>query len=123
MMKKWLLLGLLLCYPNTAASYEFDDWTRGQLIMQGLTTFSYVLDWGQTLDIENHSNLYETNALLGDHPSRGEINTYFASLIITHILITHVLPSKYRMAWLTGTFVISVGYVNNNYHLGLTFKY
>ena len=122
-MKKWLLLGLLLCYPYTATAYEFDDWTRGQLIMQGLTTFSYVLDWGQTLDIENHSNLYETNFLLGDHPSRGEINTYFASLILTHILITHVLPSEYRMAWLTGTFMISVGYVNNNYHLGLTFKW
>ncbi len=124
------LCALMLIIGTQATAYAWewkaDPWTKRQMLMQGLTTCSYVIDWGQTLNITDRYDegyFEKSNSLLGENPSRGEVNTYFASLIVTHLLITHVLPSKYREPWLIGTFAISVSMVHNNYSIGLHCKF
>lgn len=53
-----------------------------------LALISLVVDCCQTLDIKNHSNIHESNPLLGPHPSDNIIIVYFfvcmALLVAAH---------------------------------------
>jgi len=101
-----------------------DPWTKNQVLLQGATSTLNVIDWGQTLDIADRPDkYYETNPILGEHPSRAEVNKYFACLMGTQILITHLLPSKYRKYWLSLNIAVSGYYVHNNYRIGLRVNY
>lgn len=109
---------------NCSMAQASDTWTKRQMVLQGMTSFSYIIDWGQTLDIvANPDEYYETNPILGKHPSKNDVHLYFTSLIASHLLITHLLPTKYREPWLSGTLMVSVGYINNNYSLGLRINF
>ena len=38
-----------------------NEWTHTDTALQLSYTALHIADWGQTLDIENHANAYETN--------------------------------------------------------------
>lgn len=78
-----------------------------------------LIDYGQTLDIKNHPGMYETNPLLGRHPSDTRIRNYFIAAGLTHVGVTHLLPRKYREHWQLGTLILQVGAVDNNHRIGL----
>lgn len=116
-------ISLLICLLfSGCASFDLrpDPWTRDQKIMQGTASLLNIIDWGQTLDIvDKPDQYYETNPYLGDHPSRGKVNRYFACSMAAKILTTHLLPSNLRKYWLGSNIMVSGYYVNNNYHIGL----
>ena len=55
-----------------------------------------LVDYGQTRDIRNHPDRYETNRLLGPHPSDVRIRNYFLTAAVVHPVVTHLLPEQYR---------------------------
>lgn len=111
---KWILVCLLLCGCAT------DPWTRNQKIMYGASLGLKAIDYGQTLDIASKPEEYdEINPMIGEHPSRGRVTSYFIGSTIVHTLISHVLPTKYRTTWLLSSIVVSAYLVNHNYSIGL----
>lgn len=99
---------------------------RKQFIDGKLGTFLFldIIDWGQTLNIaDNPDKYYEHNPILGDHPSRGEVNRYFVAGMITTTLIYKLLPEKYADLYIKGMIGMEVYYVGNNYHIGIRCRF
>lgn len=80
----------------------------------------HLADWMQTLTIaKNPDRFYETNKILGEHPSAHEVNQYFLATAIGHALVSHFLPAKPSRIWQGATIVMQVGYVTQNRQLGI----
>ena len=114
-----IILALLLA----GCAYTPDPWTKDHMLLQGVASTLKVADWGQTLDIVDKPEYWESNPILGKYPSRAEVNRYFAYSVGLQLLITHLLPSKYRNYWLCGNIMISGYYVQNNYRIGLRINF
>jgi len=117
---KYLLL-LLLSFNVYGADWSTAD-TKREVTWQVIN----LIDWGQTLDIvrdQEAGNLrYEQNPILGNNPSRGKINTYFALSHVAHYGISR-WSTKYRSHWQYATIVVSGFIVGRNFYIGLSLGY
>ena len=120
-------LSLTVCVTDSSAAkpgwWEKHEWTHTDTALQLSYTALHIADWGQTLDIENHPTAYETNPFLGKNPSRGEINTYFASTLALHWLIARVLPQKWRSQFQLGTIALEFNVVSDNHSAGIRLNF
>lgn len=93
--------------------------------LETLTTVAMVADWGTTLDIENHQDIYESNPIMGKHPTRATVNTYFISKLVLHYYINRWCEPchSYREYWNFVQFSLSADAVLNNYQLGLKINF
>jgi len=96
-----------------------NDWTGTDTAFQVTYSIVHILDWGQTLDIENRPGIIETNPILGEHPSRSDINIYMASTLIGHAVVSYALPQGWRRAWQAAGIGLELAMLGNNYRLGL----
>ena len=87
--RKWLnaLAGLFLCVAGlihmASARAETDAWNTTDKTLLVAVEASYYLDFRQTREIAlNPLRYYETNQLLGRHPSIGRVNNYFLATAI-----------------------------------------
>jgi hypothetical protein len=92
-----------------------------------------VADWGQTRAIANGYTseytdgngikktraYYETNILLGKHPSTGRVDTYFAASIVGHTAVAYLLPQPYRRIWQSLFVIVEAHFVIRNDSIGL----
>jgi len=109
--------------PSVSAAPS--DWTasdtKRQLIASGLLG----ADWAQTRTIaKNPHQYYETNKILGRHPSVGLVNNYFATSMLTNILLANSLPPEYRKLLHYGTIGLEAFEVGRNklrFGIGMTF--
>jgi hypothetical protein len=122
---------LILASPCQA----LDEWDKTEIGMEIVYVGLHIVDWGQTLDIENHPGLHENNPILGKHPSRGKINAMFATGLILQPIIAHYAPDigglaeditgldlgskHWRKAWIGSGIMIEAGCVANNIHVGI----
>jgi len=53
-------------------------------------------DMAQTLDIKNHPGHFETNKILGPHPSDSFVITYFCAIGLGAMVLWTVVPSPWR---------------------------
>jgi len=81
------------------------------------------MDWGTTLDMVDRPEYYETNPILGKHPSKGNVNTYFACSMLLNYLLADFLPSDARTFWLGLNIFVSAIMVENNYSIGLRMNF
>jgi hypothetical protein len=119
-LKKFILILLLL----PSVSYAFDEWTKTNIVLGTTATIVHVLDWGQTLDMVNRSNEFHednfiTKRIIGEHPSRSEVNVFMASTLLLKLGIAHVLPAKWRNYFLGVSIIWQGQTVYNNYRIGL----
>ena len=102
---KYLACGILLFFAlSPALANAGDKWERENYILQATWSVIHVIDWVQTrsgLDDE----LVEGNPIMGTDPSIGTVNTYFATTLVGHALISFYLP------YLD---LISVSFLENN---------
>lgn len=63
---------------------------------------------------------YETNPLLGRHPSDVRIRNYFALSAVTHLAVAKALPSEYRPYWQGAGIIWQLAYVIRNRRIGLS---
>ena len=64
------------------------------------TIILLVIDYRQTLDIKNHSDIEEINLILGKHPTDQRINSYFVIVIISLWIAVSLLPELYYLTLL-----------------------
>jgi len=113
---------IIICLPISAQAA--DKWTKAEIGLQTLSTSLQIIDWGQTLDIADKPDQYsEINPIVGEHPSRGRVNTYFAVSVLSNILIAHLLPSTWRKVWLGSRIAVSGYLINKSYGIGLRINF
>lgn len=121
-----------------------DEWTGTDKAMLGAAVGLLVIDWGQTRDLVNGEECTrwvdqigpngglgsrretyqcrvkkESNPLLGDYPSRQEVDRYFALALLGTVGLAYVLPAAYRKYFLGGVIVIETVVVLRNHRIGL----
>lgn len=133
---KWIIAVFVLLPATSHAK----DWTTADTLWQATYTALHVADWGQTLSVakscrngsmsvNNYTHtweecsLMETNPILGEHPSRGEINTYFATTLVLHTAVAYYLPPTYRRVWQSVWVGIESGVVARNARMGVSLSF
>lgn len=107
---------LLVC----SIAAHADDWTKTDTGLEVAWLTLHALDWGQTRYIARNPDLfYERNPILGDHPSVGRVNTYFALTAIAHYGVSQWLSPSNRRIWQTVSIGFAAGTVNANYNIGV----
>lgn len=112
----------MLLFLMTSTAVASDNWSHLDVAREAAYQIVTVIDWGQTLDISNR-NFVELNPILGRHPSRARVNTYFPIGMMLHALTSHVLPSEYRKWWQTVSLSIESSVVVSNFNVGIRFGY
>lgn len=113
------ILPLLLC----AGLAQAGDWTDKDTVTQAVVLSTFALDYMQTKDIKNHSDLRETNVFLGNHPSDARVRNYFVAASILHTAIAYKLPPEWRRTFQYTTIALQVVTVIKNKRLGLNFEF
>lgn len=111
-----LLCVLFLLFP---AASPASDWTKADTAREATYLALHVADWGQTRDIANNPGYWETNPILGEHPSIRRVDTYFVFTGILHVGVAYLLPSRWREAFQLTTTGIEAAFVYSNNSIGL----
>lgn len=88
-----------------------------------LSTLFLCVDWGQTKDIANYRDVYETNPILGKNPSQSKVNWYFASVISVNAAVGYALPEKYRKYFWGSVAITEASVALHNKSIGLTIRF
>jgi hypothetical protein len=130
-------IGILLFAGASVA--RADDWSTADTVRQGVLTGLLVADWAQTRWLVKYegtpghcsavnlnlpdpcvSRSYsEVNGLLGEHPSTGKVNAYFAAAIVGHAAISYMLPRGWREGWQYVWIGVEANTVHHNRSLGI----
>jgi len=134
------ILGLFLFVEDAAAAEWWDNTSKAEVAAETLI----VVDWLQTRDIVRHQSdcsgssgvalvdlakqcganeYYETNPIIGKHPSMARVNTYFIGVIVGHWLLDQSLSAEHRKWLENGTIMLELGVVGHNQHIGLRVKF
>ncbi len=119
-MKKLLLFTTLLALCSGAHA---SDWTTADTNRQAVVLTTFAADYAQTRDIKNHDWAYETNPLLGKHPSDNRIRNYFVGSAIIHTAVMYHLPPEWRKKAQYATIALQVAVIIRNKRMGLHFQF
>lgn len=111
---------LSLPMPNDSFSAEFfspmsDEDILGQVIFTTLLGVDYI----QTVEFTQNTNMKETNQILGENPSIEKLNAYNVFWVIFHSWVTYALPAEYRRDWQIVSIIIEYNSVKKNYNNGI----
>ncbi|OGW34737.1 MAG: hypothetical protein A2010_12050 [Nitrospirae bacterium GWD2_57_9] len=98
---------LYLTFPTVIGAAEARTdrkaWTTQDTIVEAVFVSLVYVDWKQTIEFTQHPDKYpdcfETNPLLGPHPSRTRVNTVVAGSVLAHAFIAQELSQPYRAWW------------------------
>lgn len=99
-----------------------DTWTREDSYREAVYLTITAVDWNQTLQINSNGG-YETNPILGSHPSDAKINTLIPAAMLAHYYIATLLPTEYRKAWQYSFIIIEASAVSNNLTTGIKVRF
>ena len=123
---KYIASTLCILFLLCGNAYAFDKWTPQQKQLEIANQVLMAMDWSQTRYIsDNPTRFKEVGCfgLIGEHPNRYQVDTYFAAYALSHLVITHVLPSKYRNKWQVGTLCMSASVIVGNNNIGIKFVF
>jgi len=84
----------------------------------------HAVDYSQTrYAMDRPDEFKELNPLLGEHPSKGRINTFAVVGGLFHILGTHYSKKEYRSIWQNITIGMKILTVGNNFYVGAKVKF
>lgn len=93
-------------------------------ILLAMMNLSIHFDHVQTLYIADHpAAYYETNPIIGRHPSRGRVNRWFIASHVVNTGIVLALPKKWGWGYAVAVTVFETGYVMRNKAIGLQVKF
>ena len=79
-------------------------------------------DWMQTRQIAKDPAYYEYNPILGNHPSMGKVNRYFAAIEAGTVALNLTLPKEYAHGLNLASIGFETAVVGHNLHIGLRIK-
>lgn len=114
------LIMLGLCSQSVV---QADTWSRDDSTREAMYLTLHVIDWGQTRDIVQRDDIFETNPILGADPTTSDVNRYFILTGLLHVGVSYALPSKYRKYWQNITIGVQAAVVGHNAQLGLNVEF
>lgn len=118
-----IAVSLLLIFSCIDVSHA-DEWTTEDTYREVTYLALHMADWSQSLDIaDNPGKWHEHNPVLGSHPSRGKVNTWFAVTGLLHPVVSYVIPRPYREIWQYITIGVEIGCVGSNFNAGIGFGF
>lgn len=116
---KWIFALLM----GVCVAAHAGDWTDSERNMFVLNETLLVTDWLQTRNIVKRPDIfYESNPILGRHPSMGAVNTFFAAQLVGSYYLADYL-GKDRMLWLQINTVVRGANMIRNNSIGLTMRF
>lgn len=93
-MKKLLPAAIFLALATPA---QASDWRDEDTVREAVYLGLHAIDWAQTRTIAAHPEKYhEMNPVVGEHPSAGNVNRYFAATTLLHLGVAYALPPGWR---------------------------
>ena len=117
---RYLLILLLVSGCST--------WRKEDTVRESVALAFIAVDYGQTKTIaRNPQQYHETNPILGEHPSVGQVNAYYIATAVLHPTLAALLPTDHcigpicdwRAAFQWVTIAVEAGYVAHNYSIGI----
>lgn len=97
-----------------------DEWTDDDTRREAVYIALHIMDWAQTRTIARNPDRWnEVNPILGEHPSVGRVDAYFAVMALSHMAVSDVLPTEYRDTWQYLSIGFEAGFVGHNLSLGI----
>jgi hypothetical protein len=126
-MKKVILVLMMIAIVSPGFAYQVDPWTTQDTVLQLTFTISFIIDVWQTytfLYSEKYQkqNYYETNLILGENPSKVKLFTYNSVCVLSHTIISFLLPQPFRMIWQCIWIAVEIYAIRNNYEIGVRIK-
>ena len=121
-MKKLLLFLYLTMVPANAvelSKYYKEPLTDIDKTNVVLFNVLQGIDMLQTLEIANNDKYYETNPILGKHPSEFQVVTYFIARGFAHYELLKMIPEKYRNLYHTYNIVYNYDTIRDNHNIGI----
>ena len=118
---KTILLSLLLTVLTTSPAAAWQEWTSTDRQLFVASSIAITADWATTRGAARGNwpnNTYETNHVMGRHPSVNTVDTYFAVMLISNYLIADYLPKEHRGMYLTIRTVVHGASAQRNTELG-----
>ena len=84
---------------------------------------AHVIDWAQTRQIIREPGMWERNPILGPHPSRARVNTYFALAPLAGYLVLDAMPSQHRTTALRFITTLEIATVAHNHYIGVRVRF
>jgi hypothetical protein len=84
---------------------------------------------GVTIDIhctgnpQKYPGIYETNPLLGRHPSARRVNSIMAASITAHTAIAILSPAPFRTIWQSFWIAAEIKCIHTNYQMGISIRF
>lgn len=101
-----------------------DEWGTTDKALATAAVVLTVADWAQTRTIaQSPDRYYETNPILGQHPTVGSVNAYFAGALIGGAVLAYTLPATPRRWFLGGAAALELAVVGRNAHLGIRMSF
>lgn len=132
-MKRFILLLMLTLYVAVANASEIDSykykWSDLDTARQSMFTALVVADMKQTLNIRKINSgptplVYETNPILGKHPTDTKVVLYFTGVALAHYYISKNLEAGWkREAWQYGWIVVESAVVLRNKKIQIQYKF
>jgi hypothetical protein len=130
-----VVAALLLCAGAAHAERPPPTWYETSLLVAAEA--SLAADMLQTLDIKRHSDvswnyygtlltrpgLWETNPILGQHPSDAKVAVYFAGAALATGAAWYALPSRWRMLVPLGVLALQIPQLVRNGNCGLSIRF
>jgi len=112
---KYILIFLIIILLFTACASP-RPWTKPEKVAAGYFILGHSADALSTEKMLDNPNNYETNPILGEHPSDAEVITYFSLTAIAALTISHFYP-KLRFPLLSIFGTTGFGYAIHNNQL------
>ncbi len=114
---------LALAMPRPAHAAD-RRWTRPQIAAEATFAALVAVDVVQTRWALSHDPRYfESNPLIGDHPSRMRLSALALSAMVSHALVAHLIPTEYRSGWLAATISVEVAVLGSNFRAGARLRF
>jgi hypothetical protein len=118
------ILILILFVALSACAGTPWQWTKGNTMLAVADLTLTGLDWSQTRYIVAHPDkYYETNKILGKHPSAGQVNAYFPCYFAAKTIVSLALPNPYRLFFQGAMIGQDAYYVLHNANIGIGMKW
>jgi hypothetical protein len=102
-------------------AFAYDSWDNTDKYLLALTLVSITADSVTTHESLKHEDTYETNPLLGEHPSDRKLVLFSFANMVTVTIVAHLFPTYYRKWFLGIVTGIKFGSAYWNYRMELRY--
>ena len=122
-----VVMFLILMAPSIARGEDNVKWTAGDTALQTLYLATLEVDRAQTTYYGSRPQQFTESGwarnFIGEHPTSGQANRYFAACAIGHTVIAAMLPKPYRTVWQSFFIGIEASAISSNVNAGISIRF